>query len=105
MKTHSDLPQLPGTIVIAGTRYAFNGGPMRVLCALRESPGETITGGHLLAVVGLTDSEENRQKVRAYIAALRRVLGKGRIATVLGVGYKWQVMDDERCLVDARVVH
>jgi DNA-binding winged helix-turn-helix (wHTH) protein len=77
-----------------GAPVALRAWARDLLIALTEQPGELLTKQQLLDRVwpGLVVEEAN---IAVLVAALRKVLGAGAIATVAGIGYRFAAVVSE----------
>lgn len=77
------------TVVVGGRRVDLTATEYALLRLLALNAGKIMIHAHILRQVWGPKSEEHRQYLRVYIAALRRKLGAAvRIKTESGIGYR-----------------
>jgi DNA-binding response OmpR family regulator len=87
----------PVTLDLAAHRAVVDGGSVSLsarevalLAAFLRHPGQVLSRDQLLRLVWEVDFDPGSNVVDVYVAALRRKLGNGLIATVRGLGYKFE---------------
>jgi DNA-binding response OmpR family regulator len=84
----ASLDRLLRQVIVGGRAYELSGREFGLAEALFRQPGHVLTREQLLSRVWGYDFDPGSNIVDVYIGYLRKKLGKGRIESVRGMGYR-----------------
>lgn len=77
-----------GIVTVAGEPLELTAQERRILTYLMERPGRIISEADIADHIYPADADRHSNSVQVYIGRLRRKLGKARITTHRGMGYR-----------------